>query len=99
MCCIGESVIPGNVLVRQRGTKFHPGLNVSEPSVELDCHIRNGHQKDLLFFHSKIFGCPLTESSVWKPSYSLNPSLWAGGTKFYLVSKSTHTYLWIRAWR
>ena len=24
----GENVIPGNVLVRQRGTKFHPGENV-----------------------------------------------------------------------
>ena len=24
----GEFVIPGNILVRQRGTKFHPGTNV-----------------------------------------------------------------------
>jgi large subunit ribosomal protein L27 len=24
----GQSVIPGNILVRQRGTKFHPGDNV-----------------------------------------------------------------------
>ena len=24
----GESVIPGNILVRQVGTKFHPGKNV-----------------------------------------------------------------------
>ena len=24
----GESVIPGNIIVRQRGTKFHPGENV-----------------------------------------------------------------------
>ena len=24
----GEDVIPGNILVRQRGTKFHPGANV-----------------------------------------------------------------------
>ena len=24
----GESVISGNILVRQRGTKFHPGVNV-----------------------------------------------------------------------
>ena len=23
-----EFVIPGNIIVRQRGTKFHPGLNV-----------------------------------------------------------------------
>lgn len=24
----GEAVVPGNILVRQRGTKFHPGVNV-----------------------------------------------------------------------
>ncbi|MEH0831738.1 50S ribosomal protein L27 [Anaplasma bovis] len=24
----GESVIPGNIIVRQRGTKYHPGRNV-----------------------------------------------------------------------
>jgi large subunit ribosomal protein L27 len=25
----GEIVVPGNILVRQRGTEFHPGRNVS----------------------------------------------------------------------
>ncbi len=24
----GEHVVPGNIIVRQRGTKFHPGRNV-----------------------------------------------------------------------
>ena len=24
----GEKVIAGNIIIRQRGTKFHPGLNV-----------------------------------------------------------------------
>ncbi len=24
----GEQVIPGNIIVRQRGTRFHPGTNV-----------------------------------------------------------------------
>ena len=24
----GESVVAGNILVRQRGTRFHPGINV-----------------------------------------------------------------------
>ena len=24
----GERVIPGNIIVRQRGTRFHPGANV-----------------------------------------------------------------------
>ena len=24
----GEKVIPGNIIIRQRGTKFYPGINV-----------------------------------------------------------------------
>ena len=24
----GEKVVPGNIIVRQRGTRFHPGTNV-----------------------------------------------------------------------
>ena len=24
----GEKVIPGNIIIRQRGTKWHPGVNV-----------------------------------------------------------------------
>lgn len=28
----GEKVIAGNILVRQRGTKFHPGVNVKKGS-------------------------------------------------------------------
>ena len=27
-CYGGEHVQPGNILVRQRGTRFHPGMNV-----------------------------------------------------------------------
>jgi large subunit ribosomal protein L27 len=26
----GEKVLAGNIIVRQRGTKFHPGLNVKK---------------------------------------------------------------------
>ena len=26
----GEKVLSGNILIRQRGTKFHPGVNVSK---------------------------------------------------------------------
>ena len=26
----GENVLSGNILVRQRGTKFHPGINVQK---------------------------------------------------------------------
>jgi len=25
----GEAVVPGNIILRQRGTKWHPGTNVS----------------------------------------------------------------------
>lgn len=28
----GEAVLAGNILVRQRGTKFHPGINVKKGS-------------------------------------------------------------------
>jgi len=28
----GEQVVPGNILVRQRGTHFHPGTNVGKGS-------------------------------------------------------------------
>ena len=28
----GEFVVPGNILVRQRGTKIHPGFNVKRGS-------------------------------------------------------------------
>ncbi len=28
----GEAVLAGNILVRQRGTKFHPGANVKKGS-------------------------------------------------------------------
>jgi large subunit ribosomal protein L27 len=27
-CYAGEAVVAGNILVRQRGTEFHPGANV-----------------------------------------------------------------------
>jgi large subunit ribosomal protein L27 len=27
-CFGGEQVVPGNIIVRQRGTQFHPGTNV-----------------------------------------------------------------------
>lgn len=28
----GENVIAGNIIIRQRGTKFHPGVNVKKGS-------------------------------------------------------------------
>jgi large subunit ribosomal protein L27 len=31
-CYGGETVLPGNILVRQRGTRIHPGVNVRRSS-------------------------------------------------------------------
>ncbi|MCK5663876.1 MAG: 50S ribosomal protein L27 [Thiotrichaceae bacterium] len=38
----GETVLAGNILVRQRGTKFHPGLNVGKGSDDTLYAIANG---------------------------------------------------------
>lgn len=51
----GEYVIPGNIIVRQRGTKFHPGNNVGlgkdytifsliEGKVEFKLHKKSGRK-------------------------------------------------------
>ena len=38
----GEKVIAGNILVRQRGTKFHPGLNVKKGKDDTLFAVANG---------------------------------------------------------
>lgn len=38
----GEKVLAGNILVRQRGTKFHPGLNVKKGSDDTLFAVANG---------------------------------------------------------
>ena len=38
----GESVIAGNIIVRQRGTKFHPGSNVGMGKDHTIFAIKNG---------------------------------------------------------
>jgi large subunit ribosomal protein L27 len=38
----GETVLAGNILVRQRGTKFHPGLNVGIGSDDTLFALTNG---------------------------------------------------------
>jgi large subunit ribosomal protein L27 len=38
----GESVVAGNILIRQRGTKFHPGLNVKMGSDYTIYSVANG---------------------------------------------------------
>jgi large subunit ribosomal protein L27 len=38
----GEKVISGNILVRQKGTKFHPGTNVKKGSDDTLFAVANG---------------------------------------------------------
>jgi large subunit ribosomal protein L27 len=38
----GEAVLAGNILVRQRGTKFHPGTNVKIGSDDTLFAVANG---------------------------------------------------------
>jgi len=39
----GEAVIPGNIIVRQRGTKMHPGTNVGIGKDHTLFALTNGH--------------------------------------------------------
>lgn len=41
----GENVLAGNILVRQRGTKFHPGQNVAKGSDDTLFSLVNGTVK------------------------------------------------------
>jgi large subunit ribosomal protein L27 len=41
----GQSVISGNILVRQRGTKIHPGINVKKGSDDTLFAIADGRVK------------------------------------------------------
>ncbi len=41
----GEQVLAGNILVRQRGTKFHPGANVKRGSDDTLFAVVNGTVK------------------------------------------------------
>ncbi|GAB4298935.1 MAG: 50S ribosomal protein L27 [Ignavibacteriaceae bacterium] len=38
----GQQVVAGNILIRQRGTKFHPGLNVKKGSDDTLFAVANG---------------------------------------------------------
>ena len=40
-----EIVIPGNIIVRQRGTKFHPGLNVGKGKDDTLFALMDGYVK------------------------------------------------------
>jgi large subunit ribosomal protein L27 len=41
----GERVSAGNILVRQRGTRFHPGLNVARAKDDTLFALISGHVK------------------------------------------------------
>ena len=41
----GEKVVAGNILVRQRGTKFHPGVNVKKGSDDTLFAVADGFVK------------------------------------------------------
>ena len=40
-----ELVVPGNIIIRQRGTKFHPGLNVGMGKDHTIFALVDGHVK------------------------------------------------------
>jgi large subunit ribosomal protein L27 len=48
----GEAVIPGNIIIRQRGTKYHPGENVGIGRDHTIFAVVDGHVK----FHHKAKG-------------------------------------------
>jgi large subunit ribosomal protein L27 len=48
----GERVIPGNIIVRQRGTKWHPGTGVGIGKDHTIFAVQEGHVK----FQSKARG-------------------------------------------
>ena len=40
-----EAVVPGNIIIRQRGTKYHPGLNVGMGKDHTIFSLVEGHVK------------------------------------------------------
>ena len=48
----GEAVVPGNIIIRQRGTKYHPGENVGIGRDHTIFATVGGHVK----FHHKTKG-------------------------------------------
>ena len=48
----GEAVVPGNIIIRQRGTKYHPGENVGIGRDHTIFATVGGHVK----FHHKAKG-------------------------------------------
>ena len=57
----GESVVPGNIILRQRGTKWHPGTNV-------------GMGKDHTIFAVAAGRVTFTEKSSGRTFVSVEPT-------------------------
>ena len=51
----GESVISGNILVRQRGTRVHPGQNVGMGTDHTIFATTNGHVKFATKRNGRVF--------------------------------------------
>lgn len=51
----GQNVIPGNIIVRQRGTKFHPGQNVGIGKDHTIFALVEGNVKFLRKKDNKVF--------------------------------------------
>lgn len=66
----GEKVLAGNILVRQRGTKFHPGSNVRRASDDtlfalVDGRVQFGRKdKDRKFVSVVPFEAPAEETEA-----------------------------------
>ena len=71
----GQSVLAGNILVRQRGTKIHPGVNVGKGSDDTLFALVNGKVK-----YERV-GKDKKQVSVY--ASSLNAQ--TGGCNFYIL--------------
>ena len=56
----GQFVLAGNILVRQRGTKIHPGINVGKGKDDTLFALVDGVVKFEPFFYP-LPGCPATK--------------------------------------
>lgn len=61
----GQEVIPGNIIVRQRGTKFHPGDNVS---IRTLCCIHVGTTVILIYTLNRLVWARITHCLHWNPA-------------------------------
>jgi large subunit ribosomal protein L27 len=51
----GEHVVPGNIIIRQRGTKWHPGTGVGLGKDHTIFAVEEGHVKFQTRHNGKVF--------------------------------------------